>query len=91
MAKEPIQQKEMNDGNVKFKRGDKIVDWGGLKGVILGKEDFEGYEYNRPSSKWELVQWDIPDYKPVWSGSIWFNKKETILQRIKRLFSFIKH
>jgi len=82
---------KMNDGNVKFKRGDKVVDWRGLKGIVLGPEDFDGYEYNRPSDKWELVKWDIPNSNNAWTGNIWFNKKETFLQRLKRLFSFRKH
>lgn len=34
---------------------------------ILGPEDFEGYDYNRPNAKWELVR--FPSGTMFWKGN----------------------
>lgn len=53
-----------------FKRGDKVIHpQAGSKGIILGREDFDGYDYNQPSPEWELVQWE--DGLRSWIGNIW--------------------
>jgi len=64
---------------MKFKRGDIVVDPKGFEGTILGPEDWEGYERNRPSSEWELVRWGtkLPNGKDqAWSASKWLKLKE---------------
>lgn len=42
---------------------------GWLKVKVLSAQDFEGYDYNKPSDNWELV--DLPDgfrlWTPKWS------------------------
>ena len=53
---------------MKFKRGDKVQD-NTLSGVVLGPEDFEGYERNKPNDGWELVLWE--DGNRLWAASRW--------------------
>lgn len=53
-----------------FKRGDRVKSKEHGTGTVLGPEDFEGYERNRPNDKWELVLWDR-NKKQCWIGNIW--------------------
>lgn len=56
-----------------FKRGDRVKTisdhYRTEYGYILGPEDFSGYDYNKPSDKWELVLWDSGDR--TWIGKQW--------------------
>lgn len=65
-----------NKENTVFKRGDKVVNKDGAIGTVLGPEDYDGYEYNRPSKKWELVRVEsLPEpYRTTWHGNIWIKK-----------------
>lgn len=54
---------------MKFKRGDKVIDSEGYEGTVLGSEDFEGYERNKPNDGWELVLWE--DGNRLWTASKW--------------------
>lgn len=58
---------------MKFKRGEKYS-WNKQVVVILGPEDFDGYEYNRPSKEWELILKE--DGKRGWVGNIHLKKIE---------------
>ena len=56
-------------------RGDSVV----VKDIevvltIAGPQDFEGYEYNRPTDQWELVMY--PDGIMVWIGNIWLRRND---------------
>lgn len=50
-----------------MKRGTKVVDPYGRKGSVMSAKDFSGYEYNRPSDKWELVHWETGEQS--WIGT----------------------
>lgn len=60
-----------------FKSGDKVIRRDGSWGTVLGPQDFDGYDYNKPSPKWELVEWYdphnlLPDMaKRTWVGNLW--------------------
>lgn len=62
-----------------MKRGDKYLH-GDYLVTILGPEDFDGYEYNRPSPQWELIRY--PSGQQAWCGNIWL-VKPTLIQRLK--------
>lgn len=50
-----------------FRRGQKVI-WNKKEYIILGKEDFEHYEYNKPGEEWELIG---KNGRPVgWVGNI---------------------
>lgn len=59
-----------------YKRGDK-AEWIRTNNTvievvtILGKEDTDDYEYNRPNEKWELIQTSKGNF---WCGNIWLRK-----------------
>ncbi len=53
---------------MKFKRGSKWLHKGEVV-TILGPEDFDGYERNRPGPKWELIRY--PNGHETWCGNIW--------------------
>lgn len=62
-----------------FKRGDKaICKATGKIVIILGPEDFEQYEYNRPrhGGIWELVEY--PDGFRVWSPALYLETVEEV-------------
>lgn len=67
----------------KFYRGDMVIDKKGCKMRVLGPEDFDGYVYNRPGDKWELVE-PVEGHAVVnqrgqrmdsfWTSSLWIKK-----------------
>jgi hypothetical protein len=64
-----------NPQAARFKRGDTVVTNEGLVGMVQGPEDFEGYDYNKPSDKWELVHWhDLTIESHVDHSETWISK-----------------
>lgn len=51
-----------------FRRGEIVTDRdNGLTLMILGPQDFDGYNRNRPNDSWELVSY--PDGEHLWIGN----------------------
>lgn len=56
-----------------FKRGDIVITKDGLVGTVQDAQDFDGYDYNKPSDKWELVHWQ-DDGSRNWTSKYWIKK-----------------
>lgn len=50
-----------------MKHGTKVITSDNYIGTVLGPEDFDMYDYNRPSEKWELI--DYGDGVCLWTGN----------------------
>ncbi len=55
-----------------FKQGDRVTHEGKVC-IILGPEDFEGYEYNYIDDSWELVR-RLEDNQRYWISAKALNK-----------------